>query len=77
MDVLRLSGEEASYELYVGLWANRERAMVRAGLPVSIGAGLALGGGSPEIFNALAESDSEAAYLIGRHRAAEQERKRG
>jgi hypothetical protein len=60
--------------MYVGLWANRDRAMTRRAIPVSIGAGLAMGGGSPGLFRAMADSPAEAEYMIHQWEAAKRER---
>lgn len=44
---------------------------------MSIGAGLALGGGSPALFRTIADSPAEADYMIFKHEAAERERRKG
>jgi hypothetical protein len=63
-----------TYEVYVGLWCNRDRTLARKGLSVAIGAGLALGGGDPGLFRELAENEEQAAEMTHRWEAAQRER---
>jgi hypothetical protein len=75
IDILNWGVERPNYETYCGLWANRDRTMVRMAIPVSIGAGLAMGGGSPSIFRAMADTPAEANYMIGQWEAAQAARR--
>lgn len=64
-------GTGDDYEVLVGLWFNREREQVRWALPVSVGIGLALGGGNDGIYEALTDTTSQATTLK-EHQAAQQ-----